>query len=82
MKIKPIHIILIIIAIIILLFSFKEKNESIKIEKNKVEEILNKEEINISPMIQEEIPQVKEDTYEERVKKMYELLPPYEIFVE
>lgn len=82
MKIKPIHLILIVIAIMIFIFAIlqKPKTPSQNIEKIKVEETLNKE-INSIPEITEETPQ-KEDTYEERVKKMYELLPPGEIITE
>ncbi|PMQ02260.1 MAG: hypothetical protein CBR30_00985 [Dictyoglomus sp. NZ13-RE01] len=79
-KLKLIDIILIILAIIILVIAFTNKapNKSKKIESIKVEEDLNKESnnININDIEEpKEEPPKTLDTYEERVKKMYELLP-------
>ncbi|MGB9857620.1 MAG: hypothetical protein ACPLKX_05690 [Dictyoglomaceae bacterium] len=82
MRIKSTYLILIVIAILIIIFavSQKPKSSSQDIEKIKVEETLNKE-INFTTEITEKTSN-KEDSCEERVKKMYELLPPGEIIIE
>ncbi|MCS7202178.1 MAG: hypothetical protein NZ841_05320 [Dictyoglomus sp.] len=85
MKIKKFHILFVIVLILIIILAFNYKSHKSQESSNKIniEESLNKE-IEITPEVLKEtteIPQ-KEETKEERVKKMYEMMPPSEIIVE
>jgi len=84
MKIKKTYIVLIIVLMLILVFAVNQrpKESTQNAEKAKVEEMLNKEIIDIPSEVQEETPQNVEDDYEERVRKMYEMLPPGEVITE
>lgn len=83
MKIKKIYIFLIIISILILIFAFNQKSKGHREDSNKniLEENLNKETEEVILETTKEPPQ-REENKEERVKKMYELMPPGETIVE
>ncbi|MEN2984690.1 MAG: hypothetical protein ABDH25_06660 [Dictyoglomaceae bacterium] len=85
MKIKKFHIFFVIVLILIVIIAFNYESNKTQELSNKitVEESLNKE-IEITPEVLKETPEIpqKEETKEERVKKMYEMIPPGEIIVE
>lgn len=82
MKFKKIHLILIIASILVIIFALNYRSNKTMENTNKViiEESLNRE-IEITPEIPKETIQ-KEETKEERVQKMYNMIPPGEIIVE
>ncbi len=82
MKIKKIYIILIVISILILIFAFNQKSKEHRegTNRNIIEKSLNKEKEVILETQKETLE--REETKEERVKKMYELMPPSETIVE